>query len=110
MDKEKLIKKIMRECEKDGEPVTYEEATEMAEMETKAGGIKHNAKADTAPRARKTERKVDTAKLEILKQCRFALTEMGVENITGKTETELSFTFGDGEYTIKLIKHRKPTE
>lgn len=40
MDKEKLIKQIMAECEKDGEPVTYEEASEMAEMEVKAGNIK----------------------------------------------------------------------
>lgn len=30
MDKEKLIKQIMAECAKDGEPVTYEEAAEMA--------------------------------------------------------------------------------
>ena len=36
MDKEKLIQQIMKECEKDGEPVTKEEATEMAEMEIKA--------------------------------------------------------------------------
>ena len=36
MDKmEKLIATIMKEAEKDGEPVTYEEAKEMAEMELK---------------------------------------------------------------------------
>ena len=40
MDKEKLIARIMKECEQDGEPVTREEAEEMAEMEIKAGGIK----------------------------------------------------------------------
>lgn len=36
MDKEKLINQIMKECEEDGEPVTREEAEEMAEMELKA--------------------------------------------------------------------------
>jgi len=35
-DKEKLITKIMKECEQDGEPVTREEAEGMAEMEIKA--------------------------------------------------------------------------
>ena len=32
MDKEKLIAKIMKECAQDGEPVTREEAEEMARM------------------------------------------------------------------------------
>ena len=36
MDKEKLINQIMAEAETDGEPVTREEAEEMAEMEIKA--------------------------------------------------------------------------
>ena len=35
IDKEKLIKDIMREAKADGEPVTLKEATEMAEMEIK---------------------------------------------------------------------------
>lgn len=35
-DVEKLITQIMRECEVDGEPVTYEEARVMAQMENKA--------------------------------------------------------------------------
>ena len=41
MNKEKLIKQIMAEAEADGEPVTREEAEEMAEMEIKAKGIKN---------------------------------------------------------------------
>lgn len=46
MDKDKLIEKIMKECEQDGESVTREEAEEMAEMEIKANGIKHYEKSD----------------------------------------------------------------
>ena len=36
MDKEKLIIKIMKEFEADGEPVTREEAEEIADLEIKA--------------------------------------------------------------------------
>ena len=39
MDKEKMIAQIMKECADDGEPVTREEAEEMAEMEIKAKGF-----------------------------------------------------------------------
>ena len=42
MDKEKLILEIMKEAEADGEPLTREEAEEVAEMEIKAKGIKRN--------------------------------------------------------------------
>ena len=42
--KEKMILQIMEECEKEGEPVTREEAEEMAEMEIKANGIKRYEK------------------------------------------------------------------
>ena len=38
--KEKLILEIMKEAEADGEPVSREEAEEMANMELKAKGIK----------------------------------------------------------------------
>ena len=59
MTLEKLTAKIMKECEADGEPVTREEAEEMAEMEIKTGNIKRYEKSD-APRKKVTkERKVD---------------------------------------------------
>lgn len=41
MTLEKLTAKIMKECEADGEPVTKEEAEEMAKMELKASGNRH---------------------------------------------------------------------
>ena len=46
MNKEKLIEQIMKECEADGEPITREEAEEMAEMEIKAKGIKNYTQAE----------------------------------------------------------------
>ena len=40
VSKDKLIDKIMAECAKDGEPVTREEAAEMAEMELLVSDVK----------------------------------------------------------------------
>ena len=104
VNKEKLIAKIMKECEKDGEPVTREEAEEMAEMELKAGT--RYEKADKPRKKTVRERKVDTDKLEILQACDDALCCL-VDNVyERKSETELSFSYNGAEYTIKLIKHR----
>lgn len=110
MDKEKLIIKIMKECEKEGEPVTREEAEEMAEMEIKANGIKHYEKSDKPKKAVKKERKVDATKKKILNNCRVLLEGMGAEIINVKTETEVTFLFEDEEYSLKLIKHRPKNE
>ena len=106
MDKEKLIARIMKECEQDGEPVTREEAEEMAEMEIKASGIKRYETSDKPRKPAKKERKVDTDKKYLLNLLISAINqETCIKNI--KTETEFSFEFGEDEYSVKLIKHRK---
>lgn len=110
MDKEKLIARIMKECEQDGEPVTREEAAEMAEMEIKASGIKHYEKSDKPRKAVKKERKVDETKKNILTNCKALLECMGADVTTIKTETEITFLFEDEEYSLKLIKHRPKKE
>ena len=110
MDKEKLITRIMKECEQDGEPVTREEAEEMAEMEIKANDIKHYEKSDKPKKAVKKERKVDTTKKKVLNNCRVLLEGMGAEIINVKTETEVTFVFENEEYSLKLIKHRPKNE
>lgn len=110
MDKEKLITAIMKECEKDGEPVTREEAEEMAEMEIKANGIKHYEKSDKPRKAAKKERKVDTPKKRLLMDCKVLLEGLGAEILGVKTETEVTFTFEGEEYSLKLIKHRPKKE
>lgn len=109
MDKEKLIMKIMKECEKDGEPVTREEAEEMAEMEIRANGIKHYEKSDKPRKAVKKERKIDADKKYLLDLLIAAINaEACIKNI--KTETEFSFEFGEDEYSVKLIRHRSKKE
>ena len=106
MTKEKLIEKIMKECASDGEPVTREEAAEMAEMELKASQSRHYEKSDKPRKKEKKERKVDTTKKRLLGDCRVLLEGLGAEILTVKTETEVTFTFENEEYSLKLIKHR----
>ena len=105
MTKEQLIIRIMKECEQDGEPVTREEAEEMAKMEIKAGALKHYEQSDKPRKPTKKERKVDTDKKYLLDLLIAAVnTETCIKNV--KTETEFSFEFGENEYSVKLIKHR----
>lgn len=105
MTKEQLIIRIMKECEQDGEPVTREEAEEMAEMEIKAGALKHYEQSDKPRKPTKKERKIDADKKYLLNLLIAAVnTETCIKNV--KTETEFSFEFGENEYSVKLIKHR----
>ena len=110
MTKEKLVERIMRDCEKDGEPVTKEEAEQMAEMEIKASGIRHYEKSDVPRKSTKKERKVDTTKQRLLRDCKTLLEGLGAQVSEVKTETEVIFTFEEEEYSLKLIKHRKKGE
>ena len=104
--KEKMILQIMEECEKEGEPVTREEAEEMAEMEIKANGIKRYEKSDKPRKKSTRERKVDETKKRILMNCKVLVEGMGGVVVSIKTETEVKFTFEGEEYTLKLTKHR----
>lgn len=106
MTKEKLIEQIMKECLADGEPVTREEAEEMAEMEIKAGNIKRYEHSDKPRKAVKKERKVDETKKHLLDCCKVVLEGLGANVVSVKTETEISFIFNDEEYGLKLTKHR----
>lgn len=106
MTKEKMIEKIMKECEQDGEPVTREEAEEMVEMELKANGNRHYEKSDKPRKSTPKERKVDETKKRLLTDFRMLLEGLGVENLTVKTETEIAFSFEGDEFSLKLIRHR----
>jgi len=87
----------------------YISNAEAEEMTKKAKKVKRYEKSD-APRKKVTkERKVDPDKAEL-----FNLLVDGVAvsaeviNVVGKNEAEFSFKFRDGNYTVKLIKHRAP--
>lgn len=106
MDKEKLINQIMKECEADGEPVTREEAAEMADMELKAKKDCRRYEGDTKARKSATrEKKVDDEKVAII--ARVAL-YLKAENVTiANEQREITFTVGENEYSLTLTKHRK---
>lgn len=77
MTLEKLAKQIFDECAKEGEPITIEEAQEMAQMEINAKGIKIGARA-TEPKAEKEKKskivQVSQEKQEIFQEiCEFLI-------------------------------------
>lgn len=102
-----LIKKIMKEAADDGEPVTEDEAKEMAEMELKAKGLRHYEQSKAERKKTVREHKVDTDKKMLLDALMEALPD-GIEARDIKNEAEFSFTYNKNEYTVKLIKHRPP--
>ena len=106
---EKLIDTIMKEAEKEGEPVTLEEAIEMAEMEMKANAdIKRYEQAEKPRKKAEKVRKVDEEKKHLLNCVKTLFEGLGATIIATKTETEIEFCFNGNHYTIKLTKHRPP--
>ena len=102
MDREKLIKSIMKDLE-----CSREDAEEVAEMEIKAKGIKRYEKAEETKPRKPRERKVDEVKKDLIEYLVKAL-EMIVNVDNVKNESEISFTFKKELFTLKLIKHRPP--
>ena len=109
MDKEKLILTLMKEAEADGEPITREEAEEMAEMEIKAKGITEYAQAEEKKPRKKREVKKDPTKVEFIKFLSNLLLTNNVEDVKIVNEQkEISFVIGTDNYSLSLIKHRPP--
>ena len=107
MDKEKLIKSIMKQAELDGEPVTKEEAEEMAEMELKAKGITDYATAEEKKPRKKREVKKDPLKVTFIHYLEEWLLTTDVEDVTIVNEQkEISFSINGESYSLSLIKHR----
>ena len=112
MDKrEKLIQTLMAEAEKDGEPITREEAEEMALMEIKANGIKDYAQAEEKKPRKKREVKLDETKVNFIHYLEEWLLTTDVENVTIVNEQkEISFDIKGENYSLSLIKHRLKKE
>ena len=119
MDKEKLINQIMKECAEDGEPVTREEAEEMAEMELKAKKDCRRYESDKRkvkkPSAR--EKKIDTEKVRLMELFNYCLLEPNriddelpfkIEFVSVvNNQKEITFSIGENDYSLTLTKHRK---
>ena len=104
---EKLAFSIFKEMEKDGEPVTIEEAREMAKMEINSKELCRRYEKSDKPRVSVVrERKIDINKQFLIGKFYFTLEEIG---IIGEIQNEFAITFeykGDN-YSLKLVKHRK---
>ena len=105
---EKLVQTIMAGAIADGEPVTEEEAREMAEMEIKAKGLKNYAQADKPKAKTKREPKIDNDKIELVKRIENAFKTGDIQSLkTTNAQREITFTFNGNSYSITLVKHRK---
>ena len=108
MDKEKLMKSIMKDLE-----CTREEAEEVAEMEIKAKGIKRYEKAEETKPRKKREVKLDEEKVSIIELVfdlldnSFHLPTLNNVTITNP-QRKITFRVGQNEYSLTLTKHRPP--
>lgn len=102
---EALAKKIMRECAEDGEPVSIEEAREMAELELKARHV-NRVGGDAEKKKPARVRKVDATKGMILKEVQTLLENLGATDTALNNEVELSFNYNNDNYSLRLVKHR----
>lgn len=108
---EKLAEKIYKECLKEGEPVTMEEALEMAEMEAKT---KENRRYEGGERKNEEKKprtvKISDEKKELFNTVLQNLTRtIGVEreNITILKENKLiQVKIGEKTFKIDIIEER----
>lgn len=121
---ETLATEIMNEFAKDNDPITFEEACEMAEMELKEKTNRRYEKSDTPRKKAERKRKEDPIKREIItflintlprltfmdshqEEDEDIATFYDAENITIlNPEKEITFTLKDENYSITLTKHR----
>ena len=109
MDIEKLAKQIFDECAKDGEPVSMEEALEMAKMEIGAKDIKNYAQS--AENSVKKPKKPKTVKISQNKQELFyklaLFLQNEYENVEILTENKLfQVKIGSEVFKIDVIQQR----
>lgn len=108
MDREKLILEIMADAEKEGDPLTREEAEQVAEWEIRAKGCKVYAQADK-PKKEKLPKVVQVSEEKI---ALFDLLWEGLSNFYGenaqivKNNKEISVQIGQKSFKIDLIEHR----
>lgn len=101
---EKLILQIMKEAKANGEPVTREEAEQMAQMEMNDKKNRRYEQSDK-PRAKQTRvTKKDQKKIKIIQEIFNFLLTNGYQDVTILNE-QREITFGD--YSLTLTKHRK---
>lgn len=89
----------------DNDYETDETVEELSEKAKK--NIKRYEKSGSARKSTPKTRKVDEEKKLFLEKMADAAIKCGGSVTNIKNEAEFSFNFGENEYTVKLIKHRK---
>lgn len=105
---ETLAKEIMKDALADGEPVTEEEALEMAEMELNEKANRRYEKSDKPRKKAVKERKVDETKKQFLLAFQTYLEDAGAEVTPPTNETDLHFTYHGERFSLKITRHRPP--
>ena len=80
---------------------TVEELTQKAKK-----NIKRYEQSDKKRKPSTKERKVDEEKKKFLEGFRIFVEGCGGRLTATKNEAEFSFTYGENDYTVKLVKHR----
>lgn len=111
MSLEKLAKQIFDECAKDGEPVTMEEAMEMAQMEIGAKEVKTVNRA-VEPK-KDSEKKPKIVQVSQEKQELFSILWEGLSNLYENAQILnqnklISVQIGEKTFKIDIIEQRKP--
>lgn len=108
---DKLITEIMEECAKNGEPVSLEEATQMARMEinSKKNCKQYVTDKTQARKPAKKEVKLDPEKVKIISILIEKLNAAAIfENATIRNpQREIIFNIGEHNYSLILTLHRK---
>ena len=108
---EQLAQEIYNECLSDGEPISMEDATEMAKMELGAKEIKNYTQSTVEKKKQGTrQKKVDEVKVAFVKALYDSLVvDDRLENLVIKNpQKEVTFTFNGLDYSITLTQHRPP--
>ena len=105
---EELAKELYNEALEDGEPVTEDEALEMARMELGAKEIPNYTQATVKKERKPRERKVDETKKFILETVRDVIHDDFDSEVSMENETDIHFTYRGDKYSLKLTKHRPP--
>lgn len=118
-EKEKAIENYMKTLsltreeaeqlwEDDNSDEMLPEVAELTEKAKKNLKRQYEINPDKKRKTSAKERKVNTTKKFLLEKFAETLTNLGIEEMQTKTETEISFEYDNKKYTLKLTEHRPP--
>ena len=106
-DLNKLAEQIFKECKKDGEPISMEDALEMAKMEIGAKGLTNAGKSvDNPEKPRKPKTvKISDEKKELFKR---VLSIFDENAVVLKENKLIQVKIGEKIFKIDIIEQRPP--